>query len=140
MCVFLKNNVGSLVEWDEYCHYVAGLVGIGLSRIFSASHLESEEVGRDEQLSNSMGLFLQKTNIIRDYLEDIKQGRRFWPKEVACVFVCLCLLTLYILCILLIICAHVCILLYLCLCTYYVQINLTNTKSPINELFVSPYI
>ena len=114
MCVFLKNNVGSLVEWDEYCHYVAGLVGIGLSRIFSASHLESEEVGRDEQLSNSMGLFLQKTNIIRDYLEDIKQGRRFWPKEVAYVFVCLSLLTLYMLCILLI-CASVRIL-FVCIC------------------------
>lgn len=29
-----------------------------------------------------MGLFLQKTNIIRDYLADIKEGRKFWPKEV----------------------------------------------------------
>ena len=66
----------------QYCHYVAGLVGIGLSRLFSASELESPEVGEDHQLANSMGLFLQKTNIIRDYLEDILQGREFWPKEV----------------------------------------------------------
>lgn len=29
-----------------------------------------------------MGLFLQKTNIIRDYLEDIVDQRAFWPKEV----------------------------------------------------------
>jgi farnesyl-diphosphate farnesyltransferase len=35
-----------------------------------------------EYLSNSMGLFLQKTNIIRDYLEDIEEGRTFWPREV----------------------------------------------------------
>ena len=66
---------------------MAGLVGIGLSRLFSASELERSEVGEDHQLANSMGLFLQKTNIIRDYLEDILQGREFWPKEVhiACI-------------------------------------------------------
>jgi farnesyl-diphosphate farnesyltransferase len=29
-----------------------------------------------------MGLFLQKTNIIRDYLEDLLVNRRFWPKEI----------------------------------------------------------
>merc|ERR1712178_386723 len=32
-----------------------------------------------------MGLFLQKTNIIRDYLEDIMEEpapRMFWPKEI----------------------------------------------------------
>ena len=66
----------------QYCHYVAGLVGIGLSQLFSASGLEGEGVGRDQRLANSMGLFLQKTNIIRDYLEDTLQGREFWPREV----------------------------------------------------------
>eukprot|EP00986_Skeletonema_menzelii_P007630 scaffold3004_cov51-Skeletonema_menzelii.AAC.1 len=29
-----------------------------------------------------MGLFLQKTNIIRDYLEDYVDGRAFWPQSV----------------------------------------------------------
>ena len=33
-------------------------------------------------LANSMGLFLQKTNIIRDYLEDYVDGRAFWPRSV----------------------------------------------------------
>ena len=28
-----------------------------------------------------MGLFLQKTNIIRDYLEDYVDARAFWPQE-----------------------------------------------------------
>lgn len=81
MCMFLQDEVVTMAQWDEYCHYVAGLVGIGLSQLFSASGLESEEVGRDQRLSNSMGLFLQKTNIIRDYLEDTLQGREFWPRE-----------------------------------------------------------
>lgn len=66
----------------QYCHYVAGLVGIGLSRLFSASELEDSIVGQDTDLANSMGLFLQKTNIIRDYLEDQMEGREFWPREV----------------------------------------------------------
>lgn len=66
----------------QYCHYVAGLVGIGLSRLFSASELEDPIVGQDTELANSMGLFLQKTNIIRDYLEDQLEGREFWPREV----------------------------------------------------------
>lgn len=74
----------------QYCHYVAGLVGIGLSQLFSASKLEDPEVGRDTDLANSMGLFLQKTNIIRDYLEDTQEGRAFWPQEVRwwCELVC----------------------------------------------------
>lgn len=29
-----------------------------------------------------MGLFLQKTNIIRDYHEDLLDNRKFWPKEI----------------------------------------------------------
>lgn len=67
----------------QYCHYVAGLVGVGLSQLFSASKLEDPEVGQDIELANSMGLFLQKTNIIRDYLEDTQEGRAFWPQEVS---------------------------------------------------------
>ncbi|XP_030054581.1 squalene synthase isoform X2 [Microcaecilia unicolor] len=82
MAEFLEKKVETLQEWDKYCHYVAGLVGIGLSRLFSASELEDPVVGQDAELSNSMGLFLQKTNIIRDYLEDQLEGREFWPREV----------------------------------------------------------
>lgn len=101
-------------DYDEYCHYVAGLVGLGLSKLFHASG--SEDLAADS-LSNSMGLFLQvfafelcttcplsnnyfvewplyqcrvsyklqKTNIIRDYLEDINEipkSRMFWPRQI----------------------------------------------------------
>ena len=69
-------------DYNLYCHYVAGLVGIGLSQLFAASGLEDESVGEDEALANSMGLFLQKTNIIRDYLEDLEDGRTWYPAEV----------------------------------------------------------
>ncbi|KAI1897228.1 hypothetical protein AGOR_G00081110 [Albula goreensis] len=43
MAEYLEKKVGSMKEWDKYCHYVAGLVGIGLSRLFSASQLEDPE-------------------------------------------------------------------------------------------------
>ncbi|XP_072041681.1 squalene synthase-like [Amphiura filiformis] len=81
MCEFIQRDVIKMEDWNLYCHYVAGLVGIGLSRLFSASDLEDKIVGEDTDLANSMGLFLQKTNIIRDYLEDNVEGREFWPKE-----------------------------------------------------------
>jgi farnesyl-diphosphate farnesyltransferase len=76
----------TIADYDLYCHYVAGLVGIGLSAMFAASGYESREVFVESKLAdalaNSMGLFLQKTNIIRDYLEDQRDGRTFWPQEI----------------------------------------------------------
>ncbi|KAH9011732.1 isoprenoid synthase domain-containing protein [Lactarius hengduanensis] len=69
-------------EYDLYCHYVAGLVGEGLSRLFSATGKESESLSQQLELSNSVGLLLQKTNIIRDFREDADDGRFFWPREI----------------------------------------------------------
>lgn len=85
--------------YDLYCHMVAGLVGEGLTRIFVGRGTEKDALcGQGEHvwafcpdpkkepnnmgLANSMGLFLQKTNIIRDYLEDYVDGRAFWPQSV----------------------------------------------------------
>lgn len=75
-------KIDSKKDWDLYCHYVAGLVGIGLCRMFAASGLEDPAIANVEHLANSMGLFLQKVNIIRDYLEDLVDGRTFWPGEI----------------------------------------------------------
>ena len=70
---------------------MAGLVGEGLSRLWATaadSGLPAQTIERLSAerglatLSSDMGLFLQKTNIIRDYLEDIVDQRAFWPKEV----------------------------------------------------------
>jgi hypothetical protein len=48
--------VETVDDYYEYCHYVAGLVGYGLSRLFYAAG--TEDLAPDS-LSNSMGLFLQ---------------------------------------------------------------------------------
>lgn len=74
--------IETLSDFDLYCHYVAGLVGEGLSSLFSASGKEREDLGNMLSLSNSMGLMLQKTNIMRDFREDLDDGRFFWPKEI----------------------------------------------------------
>ena len=78
---YAHEKVNSYDDWNDYCHYVAGLVGIGLSQLFLASDLEHSTQLKDQFLSNEMGLFLQKTNIIRDFAEDLEQERVFWPEE-----------------------------------------------------------
>ncbi len=82
MADFSEKKVHSIEDYDLYCHYVAGLVGIGLSGLFSASGAEHPGLKDQNQLSNSMGLLLQKTNIIRDYCEDLQGDRVFWPSDV----------------------------------------------------------
>jgi len=82
MADYAERKVVTLNDYDDYCYYVAGLVGIGLSSLFSASGLESDELKEHKELANSMGLLLQKTNIARDYYEDLNLGRSFWPKQI----------------------------------------------------------
>ncbi|CAH2053172.1 unnamed protein product [Thlaspi arvense] len=84
MAKFICQEVKTIDDHNEYCYYVAGLLGFGLSKLFLASGLEVLTPDW-EQLSNSMGLFLQKTNITRDYLEDINEvpkPRKFWPRQI----------------------------------------------------------
>lgn len=82
MADFAEKKVESVADYDLYCHYVAGLVGHGLSGLFSASGYEDGSLRNELEISNSMGLFLQKTNIIRDYHEDLVANRSFWPVEI----------------------------------------------------------
>jgi farnesyl-diphosphate farnesyltransferase len=57
-------------------------VGIGLSQIFTLRGLEYNDLTEHDHLSNSLGLFLQKTNIIRDVKEDYDEKRFWWPKDI----------------------------------------------------------
>lgn len=82
MAEFAKRDIKFIADFDLYCHYVAGLVGIGLTRLFLAYNDQSVSLVNSNGLSNAMGLFLQKTNIIRDYHEDLYSDRTFWPEEI----------------------------------------------------------
>lgn len=80
---FNTNGVETIKDYDLYCHYVAGLVGEGLTKLMVLAKFSDESLLEDNfEKSESMGLFLQKTNIIRDYSEDLDDGRSFWPKEI----------------------------------------------------------
>lgn len=74
--------VETVEEYDLYCHYVAGLVGEGLTRLFVEAGFGNPALLERPRLYNSMGLFLQKTNIVRDVKEDDEDKRWFWPKEI----------------------------------------------------------
>ncbi|TFB07236.1 hypothetical protein CCMA1212_000877 [Trichoderma ghanense] len=78
----IENGVQTIEEYELYCHYVAGLVGEGLTRLLVASNLANPKLGERPELTESMGQFLQKTNIIRDIHEDWVDGRRWYPKEI----------------------------------------------------------
>lgn len=80
---FNLSGVQTVKDYDLYCHYVAGLVGDGLTQMIVYAKFGTPELYEgNAQLFESMGLFLQKTNIIRDYAEDLADGRSFWPREV----------------------------------------------------------
>lgn len=81
MADFTEDKVNTIQDFDKYCHYVAGLVGIGLSKLFAVSGIENPKLINRLEIANSMGLFLQKTNITRDFAEDVEAKRFFWPKE-----------------------------------------------------------
>lgn len=80
---FNTSGVQTLKDFDLYCHYVAGLVGEGLTKLMVLAKFSDDNLVADGfEKSESMGLFLQKTNIIRDYHEDLMDGRSFYPKEI----------------------------------------------------------
>ncbi|OBT63747.1 farnesyl-diphosphate farnesyltransferase [Pseudogymnoascus sp. 23342-1-I1] len=76
------NSVKTVEEYELYCHYVAGLVGDGLTRFFVQDGFANPSLKNQPELSEAMGQFLQKTNVIRDVREDFDDKRRFWPKEI----------------------------------------------------------
>jgi farnesyl-diphosphate farnesyltransferase len=82
MTVYLDRELQKTSEYDEYCYYVAGLVGVGLSELFVLSGLEDDVLTKRKDLQIAMGQFLQKTNIIRDIHEDLDECRTFWPREI----------------------------------------------------------
>lgn len=80
---FNVNGVATIDDYNLYCHYVAGLVGEGLTNLFVLASFGDKTLTENNfAKAESMGLFLQKTNIIRDYHEDLQDGRSFWPREI----------------------------------------------------------
>lgn len=83
MCTFLKRPINILEDLNEYCYYVAGTVGIYLTNLLKlkGSNISESVFIRLEGNAVSFGLFQQKLNIIRDFVEDqVTKRRSFWPQ------------------------------------------------------------
>jgi len=64
---------------DKYCFYVAGTVGILLNHLFQGALGTKAERELMEEDAVSFGKALQLVNIIKDFHQDWREGRCFWP-------------------------------------------------------------
>ena len=79
---FLKQEVYSFEDLNEYCYYVAGTPSGFLTELIRTRSKKISEEDAQILLENErdFGLFLQKVNIIRDFREDILDNEKiFWP-------------------------------------------------------------
>jgi farnesyl-diphosphate farnesyltransferase len=72
-----------LAELERYCHYVAGTVGLMLTRLFDANAALDGAFATKSRLEQGrrFGLGLQLTNILKDHHTDLKRGTSFFPKD-----------------------------------------------------------
>ncbi len=76
-CLGERLSLKNLTEVNQYCFFVAGLVGEALVRLF---HLSYEDFPQSEEVleqSYHFGLFLQKINLLKDQAIDQDEGRFF---------------------------------------------------------------
>jgi farnesyl-diphosphate farnesyltransferase len=85
MLAFVENGdrTPTLAHYQEYCELVGGATGMGLTHLFARNGVEGEgfdSPARLEQVRN-LAMFVQKVDLIEDFAEDAREGRRFVPQE-----------------------------------------------------------
>jgi len=69
-------------DYNEYCFIVAGTVGYMLTELVTQHYGFSESVVKElEPWAESCGRGLQKTNILKDFAEDLGRGICYLPEE-----------------------------------------------------------
>ena len=77
-----KNGLKDLVEFEEYCYVVAGVVGELLTTIFCNYSAEfAKQIQGHEKLAVAFGQALQMTNILKDSPEDHARGVSWKPSN-----------------------------------------------------------
>ncbi|MFN8179979.1 MAG: phytoene/squalene synthase family protein [bacterium] len=81
-----RRGLLALETWkdlEEYCYYVAGTIGIMLTRLFAAHsrHIDAATGRRLTALGTSFGRGLQLTNILKGMASDRREGRVYLPAE-----------------------------------------------------------
>lgn len=77
--------IQTIAELDEYCYFVAGIVGNLVTEFFDfhSTLINKKTHTKLKSLSISFGLALQITNILKDAMEDSTRGICFLPEELA---------------------------------------------------------
>jgi farnesyl-diphosphate farnesyltransferase len=77
------NGLHDIKELDEYCYYVAGVVGVMLTELF-CNYSQSMAKNREQMLNLavSFGQGLQMTNILKDIWEDQQRGACWLPRDI----------------------------------------------------------
>lgn len=82
MSTWCGREIRTAADQNEYCYYVAGLVGRVLTGLFHAyGFVDARRRARLDEHAVEFGLALQKVNVIRDIRDDLSEGRCFWPTE-----------------------------------------------------------
>ena len=66
-------------ELEDYCYYVAGVVGVMLTKIFCVHESTKEKRSELEACQIQFGLALQMINIVKDFQKDIARGWCYIP-------------------------------------------------------------
>jgi farnesyl-diphosphate farnesyltransferase len=82
-CIASTNGLARMSDLDDYCYYVAGVVGEMLTQLFCAYSpaIDRQRAGM-ERLGVSFAQGLQMTNILKDVWEDRERGACWLPREV----------------------------------------------------------
>jgi len=77
------DGLGNLAAMDDYCYYVAGVVGEMLTELF-CDYSEKINANKDElmKLAVSFGQGLQMTNILKDIWDDRARGACWLPRDI----------------------------------------------------------
>jgi 15-cis-phytoene synthase len=70
-----RNRYLDFSELEQYCHKVAGVVGLMSAEIFGYANPATRRYARD------LGIAFQLTNIVRDVGEDARRGRIYVPQQ-----------------------------------------------------------
>lgn len=79
----VRRVCASIEELEQYCHYVAGVVGIMLTRLFDVELGAAGAFATPARIEQGrrFGLGLQLTNILVDQAADADRGKRYLPGD-----------------------------------------------------------
>lgn len=75
-------QLGSIRELEDYCYYVAGIVGVMLTKFFCQRNSIKGRMPELKKHQIHFGIALQLVNIIKDYKKDLARGWCYIPLTV----------------------------------------------------------